>query len=242
MTIGVKHWLPRGAYTDDAVKAALCEPVARWSGRWFGRETAAVATVLHWPETAPPQARVFSGSVAEAQMSGPGKRRVLEAALDVDLAAQALGEGDRRVLDGLAQRIAEDLVAVLDETFGGNAGHGDDARIGAMLSLRGGDALAVTLPSQVLVPALKARLGAVRKPTSAPRERVQALGPLRVMACGVLGSADLSVSDVDALGIGDVVILDRTLSEPVELRIAESGNRIGKGKLSRNGGRVAIQF
>ncbi len=242
MIAGVKDWLPRDAFRDAAVRAVLSGPVTRWSGRWLARDTAAVAAVSRDADGWWPEAQVVAGALADARLSGPGKRRLLEAALDVDLAGQTLAQDDRRVMDDFALRAAGDLVAVLDEAFAKDAGREGASRIRVTLSLSGDEALAVTLPEHVLVPALKARLGAARRKDAAPRGRLEALAPLRLVAEGVLGNAELALSDLDALGVGDVVILDRALNDPVELRVAANRRRIGQGRLGRNGGRVAIQF
>ncbi len=237
---GVRPWLPKGAFSDDAVKAALAEPLGRWSRRWFVREAAAVAAVSRPLDGGFGSGRVVAGAVADAELPGTGKRRLLEAALDADLALLALGPDDHHVLDGLALRAVADLVAMLDDLLG--AGRDDTVRLRLAIAIGDGDALVVTLPEHGLIPAMKARIGAVRRLDTVPRARAEALRPLPVTAQGVLGAAELSLDDVQELGIGDVVILDRPLSEPVELRVAATGRRIGQGKLGRNGARVAIQF
>ena len=241
MTLPVRDWLPTEAFSESAVKTALCGPVERWSKRWFAKGAVAVAAV-HPAEIAEPssQSRIAAGTLAEAELTGRGKRVLLEAALDVELAGQTLSEGDHAVLEAFAGAALQDLVSILDETFRA-AADGNGPRLRISLSLGGGDLLAVTLPRHVLVPALRARLAAARGNRDVPRSRLGALASTKVTAEAVLGQAELSFADLSNLGVGDVVILDRPLQEPVDLRLS-GGQRIGRGRLSRNGGRVAIQL
>lgn len=241
MNAPAKDWLPQQAFCDEAVEAVLAETVERWSKRWFAKGTAAVAAV-HAAEIArpSPQSRVASGVLAEAELTGRGKRVLLEAALDADLAIQVLSEGDHAVLDAFAGAALQDFVALLDETFKSAAGD-EGAGVRFVLSLAGMELLAATLPRHVLVPALRGRLGAPRSGREAPKSRLGALGATKVTAEAVLGQVELALGDLNNLGVGDVVILDRGVQDPVELRLA-GGQRIGRGKLSRNAGRVAIQL
>jgi flagellar motor switch/type III secretory pathway protein FliN len=241
VTIAARDWLPTEAFSESAVKAALAGPVERWSKRWFAKGAAGVGTV-HPAEIAEPsaQSRIVTGMLAQAELTGRGKRVLLEAALDVELAGQTLSEGDHAVLEAFAGAALQDLVSVLDETFRSAA---DDAgpRLRIALTLGGSDLLAVTVPRYAIVPALRARLGAARNTKDVLKSRLGALASTNVTAEAVLGLAELSFADLNNLGVGDVVILDRALQDPVDLRLS-GGQRIGRGKLSRNGGRVAIQL
>jgi flagellar motor switch/type III secretory pathway protein FliN len=223
------------------VKAVLAETVERWSKRWFAKAAAAIAAV-HRAESAAPssQARLVTGSLAQAELNGRGKRALIEASLDVDLAGQALSEGDHAVLEAFAGAAVQDFVALLDEKFRSAADEGG-ARVRIALSLAGTELLAVTLPRHVLVPAMRGRLGAPRAGKETPKSRLGALASTRVTAEAVLGHVEIALGDLNTLGVGDVVILDRALQDPVELRLS-AGQRIARGKLSRNAGRVAIQL
>ena len=227
--MAAKDWLPAGAFSEEAVKAVLAETVERWSKRWFAKGTAAIATV-HRAVIAEPssQSRLVTGTVAEAELTGRGKRALIEASLDAELAGQALSEGDHAVLDAFAGAAVQDLVALLDEKFRSDDDEGARLRIG--LSLFGSDLLAVTLPRHVLVAAIRGRLGRSRLNTETPKSRLGALAGTTVTAEAVLGEVELALGDLNALGVGDVVILDRALQDPVELRLA-AGQRIGWGKL-----------
>ncbi|MEI9997609.1 MAG: FliM/FliN family flagellar motor C-terminal domain-containing protein [Rhizomicrobium sp.] len=238
MAAGVRDWLPAEAFAADAVAAVLAEPLGRWSARWFARDRAVVADVRSAPAATAPS-RVVRGDRAEAALSGRGKRQLLETALGAELAGQRLGDGDHAVLDAFAVRIVEDLVAILDEAF--PAAAADDTRLRLSLALAQSDVIEVGLPREVLVPSLKARLGAVRATGDAPAGRREALASTRVAVEGFLGHAGLSLGELEALGVGDVVVLDRPVSVPVELRLP-GGRKLAQGMLGRNNGRVAIQL
>lgn len=237
---GATDWLPKEAFTDDAVKSALSASFARWSQRWFARQGVAVSVVRSVGPQAP-EALHIRGAVAAAELSGFGKRHLMEAALHIDLSGQTLIEADHRVLDALAAQIVEDLVSTLDETFGGQTTQGGE-QISIALSIAGNDMLAIAFPRHVLVPMLKARLGKTQQARSAPRSRMEALKPTRLVAKAMLGRVELAATDLKGLSVGDVLILDRALHEPVELRVAGSDRHIGRGRLVRNGDQVSIQF
>jgi len=241
VTIAAKDWLPAEAFSEEAVRAALAETVERWSRRWL-REGAAAVAAVHPAGIAEPssQSRLVTGTIAHAELTGRGKRALVEASLDVELAGQTLSEGDHAVLEAFAGAAMQDIVALLDENFRGDP-EDDGARLRIVLSLAGAELLAVTLPRHVLVPAMRGRLGAPRTGKDAPKSRLGALGSTKVTAEAVLGQVELALGDLHALGVGDVVILDRMLQDPVELRLS-AGQPIARGKLSRNAGRVAIQL
>jgi flagellar motor switch/type III secretory pathway protein FliN len=59
---------------------------------------------------------------------------------------------------------------------------------------------------------------------------------------GVLGRAEIAMQEFRELAVGDVLVLDRALREPVEVRTTQNRRRIGHGKLSQREGRTAVQF
>ncbi len=244
MTPTFRHWLPKGAFTDDAVRAVLSATIALWSERWFARREATIGAVrfASAPITPAAQSLRVMGKIVDAELPGRGKRLLLEALLDIDLAGQTPIEGDHHVLDTLAARAMEDLLATLEETFGAECARDHGARIVATLAMAGSEMLTVSFPDSAVVPPIKARMGSRQPAGGTPRGRMSALGPMHVVADGILGQADLALDDLGGLAIGDVLILDRALQEPVELRLSDTGARIGRGRLGRNDGKISIQL
>ncbi len=237
-----RSWLPAEAFTVSAVKAVLAVAVAPWSDAWFARREVAVSAVRHGGIQKVREQRLEAkGSVATAHLPGPGKRLLLEAALDTDLAQKELCESDHRVLDAFAGVILEDLVARLDAALTDGDGTRGDS-IDVTLTIGDRELVTVLLPSNALVPALKARYGAPRRAQVKPANRFAALGPTEIVVEGVLGQAEIGMHDFRELAVGDVLVLDRSLREPVELRVAQHRGTLGFGKLTRREGRVAVQF
>ncbi len=235
MTVATADWLPKAAFSESAVKAVLSGLVGGWSERWFARARASISAVRFSAATA-------QGDGAALELPGPGKRLLLEAALDCELTGQMLGEGDHSVLDVFAAQIGQDLITALDKLTGAGKQPSGSGCIALGIAVAGSDMLTVRLAAGALVPALKARLGGSRRAGAAPRSRVEALKQTRLEAEAILGRAELALGDLRELSVGDVLILDRALRDPVELRLADGGRTIGRGGLARNGGRISIQF
>jgi flagellar motor switch/type III secretory pathway protein FliN len=241
----VKEWLPKGAFCDGAIKAALADTVAHWSGDWFSHPAAISAVCFagrNLPHQDSAQGLHVRGVCADARLSGRGKRILLEQALAVDLSGQVLCESDHQVLAAFAAQVVEDLTARLDALFEGEAPPTDAPRIGLTVSIAGSEMLSLALPDFVLVPLLKSKIRAARTLDDAPRGRMEALKSQRLGTEGILGNAELNLNDLGMLDVGDVLILDRRLNDSVELRISGGGQLIGRGKLGRNGNRVSIQL
>jgi flagellar motor switch/type III secretory pathway protein FliN len=238
--LGIKDWLPKEAFSEAALKSALSAPIEGWSKRWLARGSALV-TAAHRAELSPTaaQSRLVSGKAAKAELAGRGKRVLLEAVLDLDLAGLSPSEADHAVLDQLAVRIVEDLVAVLDAKL--RSEDPDGTRMRFAVSINGVETLAVTLPKDALVSALKGAFGPARPNRTKAQSRMRALASMPVAMEGVLGRADLALSDVEGLSVGDVVVLDRQVQEPVELRLS-GGQRVASGKLGRTEGRLSIHL
>ena len=63
--------------------------------------------------------------------------------------------------------------------------------------------------------------------------------PVEVQA--VLGQAEVSVRDLAQLSVGDVVVLDESLSDVASFQV-EGGGRVGRISIGRRDGRRAVQF
>jgi flagellar motor switch/type III secretory pathway protein FliN len=138
--------------------------------------------------------------------------------------------------------VTQDLVARLNAALGYAATQREDKSLNLAISLSGREAVTICIPEHAFVAVLKKRLGPVRKRGNISRPRLNAAGPIRVDVRGILGNAELSLIDLKDLSIGDVLILDRSLAETVELQLGENRRAVGHGKLSKSDGRVSIRF
>jgi flagellar motor switch/type III secretory pathway protein FliN len=235
-----RDWLPKDAFTDDSVGKILCEPVAAWSKRWFPRACAEITAVR--PSIANPrlaQTLHIRGRSGELDLPGRGKRVLLEAALDMELSGMTLSDSDHKILDGFAAEAATELMAALDAVGDGSGG---EPLLSVTLSLAGMEMAVLSVCSQALIAAIKKALGPAGKPVRAPKSRFEALKLVPVRPAGFLGHTELTLGDLKGLGIGDVVVLENSLKDPVELRMPGSRLCLGRGKLVRTSERVSIQF
>ena len=241
---GARAWLPKDAFSLEAVGACLSGPLAAWAERWFIRAPAAVAAVRAGEAAAPaPQSLNTEGVHAALELSGRGKRRLLEAALDIDLADQPLSEGDRRLLDAFAQQISQDLIAGLDEALSTETQDAGGMPVVSTITVGGHDVFSLLVSDHVLVPLIKAHVPNSPPPRQRPlMRRAEALKRTKLSAYGFLGRAELGLDELEGLNVGDVLVLDRMLAEPVELRLAGKQTALLRGRLCHDGGLVAIQL
>jgi hypothetical protein len=242
---GARAWLPKGAFSIGAVGACLAVPLESWTRRWFLRATAAVAAVRAeegCAAPAAPQGIRVEGALAALDLGGHGKRRLLEAALDADLAGQPLTDGDRRLLDALARRMAEDLLRLLEETLAPGDKSEAASWFAATVVVGGHDVLDLHVPAHVMVPRIKTFAAPAAGPRQKLTGRSEALKRTALIAHGFLGRAELGLDELKDMSIGDVLILDQALGDPVELRLAGSPAALARGKLLRTDNAVSLQI
>lgn len=238
----VRDWLPDGAFTSARIARALTPALGQWSDRWLPKTVLTVDRVVDGPAPPPaPGERAIAGPIASAILTGAGKRHLLEGVLSIRLPSH-LEEIDHRLLDAFANELVLDLIMSVEAALPELPGAGVVDSHGLVLALSGEAVLNLTLPSAALVPLIKAILPETVRPRSKPRGRIAALGPTAIGVEGRLGQVRLTAEDVDALAVGDVLILDRSLEAPADLNIAPDGPLIARGTLGQNGGRVSLQL
>jgi len=238
-----RAWLPDAALTLDRISAALSVCLQEWAEAWIGDAvTAAQVQFLNASQISTQVGRVHAaGSATTVSSEARTKRALLEALLGTSLHGHVFTERDHRLLDGLAGRALEDLVARCDRLVGAFPAPAATARI-AILTLRcpAGEIAKLELPHAALAGLVKASLGDVRSKPMSISSRAQALGEATVEIEAVLGENILRFEDIAGLAVGDVLLLDRSLDEPAQIRLAQAGVVLGAGLLSRDANRVAL--
>jgi len=242
---GARAWLPKDAFSLEAISACLSGPLTDWSGRWFAGSSAAVVAVHG--EIGPSQAsapdRLTVGACAALELSGRGKRRLLEAVLDIDLSNEPLNESDRCLLDAFAKIIVNDLAAALESDVLRDAATATPgALIVATVGVGERDVLTFEAPECAFVPLIKERRGGLHSASRAIARRSEALKRTEIRAHGYLGRAEIGIGELEALSPGDVLILDRALAEPVELRVSSSAATLARGRLCRGTDGISLQL
>jgi flagellar motor switch/type III secretory pathway protein FliN len=186
------------------------------------------------------QGIVVESGCAEVELPGRGKRNLIETLLGTDLSNRPLGEGDHKLLDAFIREAVSDLLSHVDEMAAGKGRDGTMVTISLFIGPR--EIGALRIPDHVLVPAMKAAIGRSLTSESPPRSYVEALRPIPLSVEAILGQVDLTFADLKTLAVGDVIVLDSGLQDPVEVRLAGSERRVGRGALGRNNDRPSIHF
>lgn len=233
MTAEARSWLPASTLGLDIVGPALAPLLDAWTDSWFTRartELVACQQLDRVPAQAAAAQRIMlEHSGCFLDLSARGKRTLLEAALGIDLSEVALAEADHRLLDSFATDIGDDLLKRIDP-----APHpAKDSLFRLELKLNHEELLFLHCPASLLISAIKARAQQNSKLTPLDR-RWNAVGSASITAAALAGRALLSIDELDGLGVGDVVILDRRTDDPIDLVLASSGEVIAHGKISRD--------
>ena len=240
MTAEVRSWLPASTLGLDTVGPALAPMLDAWTDAWFRQARAELVECQQTDRTPAQQAAAqrisLESSSCFIDLSARAKRCVLEAVLGIDLAEVTLAEADHRLLDSFAADIGEDLLKRIDPAPLPAKG----TLVRLELKLNHEALLILHCPNCVLISAIKAQ---ARHPNDKPmtlERRWNAVGSASITAAALAGRAQLSIDELDGLGVGDVVILDRRADDPIDLVLASSGEVIAHGKISNDQDRRAL--
>ena len=225
MSTDVRAWLPPDTQPPAALQAWLAETVAAWSRHWF------VAVRMRLA----PLSRAVRGTCAWhalpcGLMIGAGPETGLRVgAWMLDVAADDRAGPDRVLLDAVAAPCLGDLRARLAQRMAAGApaqwAPVDRlpvwaAAVGnpeAALAIGLTDAAFATLVARVLPSSPAIPLGC----------GTTALAATRIAVGAAVGRATLHVADLRALEVGDTVVLDRAVADPVP--IAVDGHALAGG-------------
>jgi flagellar motor switch/type III secretory pathway protein FliN len=240
--MSTRPWLPKDAFLGAATKDVLSEPVAAWSARWVARAPAGVSKLRFAEGGASARSQTTCGRHVALDLTGIGRRHLLEAVLDVSLAESPRSDADARVLDAVVQEICEDFVRTLDEVFADEPCEDEDRGLRATVAIGRNDVFEFAVAAPLLVPLIKRQLGGAVSPGRPLSRLSTALREAQIQARAVLGHVDLSLSEMRELNAGDVVVIDRAIGDPVELHLPQSSRPLARGKLARNGDQLSIQL
>lgn len=236
-------WLPPAQNGD--VERAVAAFVVPWAQAWFKRPGAAVVKRhpgrsgedFHW-----------SGSAGATVGVAGAARAKLGLTLVVGQADLANAR-DRKVLERLADAAIEDLAGRLGEHRRGDPDAGNDAGpvqpadASPVLHLALGEdgwSLLLSLGSQVQTVLRMAASGQGRAPSLTNLR--DALAPQSVTIGCHLGSATLTASDLAELARGDLITLDRRITDDLPLTVAETVASSGTAKLVDDGTGAVVRI
>jgi len=243
MSETARSWLPETAFSLDRARRAFDAIVGGWATDWFEGRTAAIAQVNFGERAGPASDKDLFASNAGVELRiGPRAKRLLfETICAVDLTEVELGEIEHKLIDALLQRALDDLADRMAMPVESALIETPDVRMG--VSLAGRDLLGIHMTRSLFTARLKAALpksSAQRRPPLHRRQR--ALGRLNVPLRAIVGRGSLSLSELRALALGDIVLLDQQANEGVALEVAGAGAALLYGRLGRDGDRPALNF
>ncbi|KQM77668.1 hypothetical protein ASE70_07225 [Sphingomonas sp. Leaf22] len=212
-------WLPADTQPPAALDALFAGAVAAWGAQWFVGAAGQV-----------PRLRRGGGAGWRRNAAGLAIGTAADTALRVGarivgVSADGRDGADRAVLEGVAEPCLLDLRARLVAVAGGDDGFvpasASDwvAMLGDGLAFGLSDALFAVLVRRVLPPVVLPR----------PGSGAQALAAISVEVGAAVGRAAMRLADLRALEVGDVVVLDRALADPVP--IALNGRPLPRGRV-----------
>lgn len=215
-------WMPREALCGERAAQPLARMIAEWSETWFpgGGEWAAAHAFQS------PRPGDWSILRQEASFNLVGKPKAM-----IDLAFALLGEHPReeltetdlRLLRRLAARAVDDLGARI-ETCLSPAACAVDPVVQANWHLGIGPAgrsvLAVGVSQPTLVAIGRTAFAPVRNSPPLLVAARDAIDSVELPTAGRIGTARLSVEQIDAVAVGDILVLDEGAGARVQLIVA----------------------
>ena len=258
MTVNVRDWLPWGVLSLEAVRETLEQAVAQWSAEWFVASGVVVAGVRATMSASRPDGdgtgwRVYRTVVA-VRGGRPALSRLVNRALDLRSEAVDPTPADRRLLAGLEEKILDGLAETLERAMG-VAGRpksvadrpedplDDDG--GLLVSLAepsGREVLVVAIPAGVVFGYAKAALGRPAGPKCPLQPMATALADVRIPFEARIGKVELTLSELNELAVGDVLVLDRPLDQAVDIAGLLSDDVFAKAVLTTAEARLALMF
>lgn len=253
----VKDWLPHDVVTRDVVRITMDRAVAAWSKRWFAKSSYCVSSILPCVAEARGEAdssgwRLLSGAVAVA-CSSWGSQLLAEKALDASIDRAALCERDRHLIEGLEKRLLEDLALQIERTLEQEpdpmraasrvrdpfyGGGGVVVRLG---EASGVDVVSVAVPFSALLPLCRSSLGAPDRTPATLVGLTAALASVPVTLTATLGRVEVGLADLRNLGVGDVLVLDTGLEDPVQI-VGPNADPLARAGLVNANGEIALML
>ncbi len=257
MTQKVHDWLPREVLTQDIARETVEQAIARWSDRWFAgphARLAALKPVAGDPRQDSDEAgwRLYRGAVA-LRTSRPALSRIMDRVLDITAPVSSMTEADEYVLTGLETRILDSLIEETERAFGlhGEAGPvqkitdplaGGGGVLVTVTDMSGRDIVTLAIPGDMIVKRVKASLGPASPSAGPLGSWAQPLDQVIMAIETRVGAVELTMTELHELAVGDVLILDRTLDQAVDVASAGSHQIFARAMLTHIEDGVALVF
>ncbi len=179
---------------------------------------------------------------------------MIDQALDVSTEMMKLTETDQVLLDALERKILDDLAGELAQAFElSGDGQAQPKRVRDPLVDGGGIVIALTEPSgrealtlavttDAAVSKVKSLMGPATKPAQSLQPLAGALGGVHVAIEAMVGKVELTLTELNELSVGDVLVLDRALDQAVDIVGAGSRHVFAKAMLTQVDDGIALVF
>lgn len=243
MADAVREWFPKDALTVDRIGLALRECLQGWRDRWLATQGLGISVKASAPMSAQAaqNAVLHARTYAHLSLPAPGKRYLLEHVLGETLSGRDLTADDHRLLDELAGKAAADLVDSLDALLKFPLA-ASEPKENLSIVIDGQEIFRFAYSLDSMIAQVRRTMSGASRCAPAFVSRTRAIGACRAEVQSLLGSVALTIEELHELGVGDVLILDSRLDDPVSLQLRETGGHIRYGKPRVVDGRNAIGF
>lgn len=248
-----RAWLPAAALHALDIDGKVASVARAWSAKWFARKAvrsldtvragkAQTAGGVDWT--------AFDTDIAIG-IAESGKSAMLALMLDCELSAEDRTAVDADVLDETLRLCLDDLRRRLAETFRldsakrwmpvatGTPFPIDDSQICAFGIDPQASALRIAIANAALVALAKADLPPPRK-SNRLVPIAKALEAQDIAVSAHLGGCALTLADIAGLGLGDVLVLDRSIDTPLDLLVNGQGSGVATCKIVQTDGRLDL--
>ena len=251
-------WLPIGIVMRDDVRFVVGAAVEQWSKVWFSRVRLRLGVV----KPVAPGMRGYGdeggwrapGSAVAINSSPRATARLADWALDAGLEASRAGPTatDSRLLALFESRLIDDLALRVDRALGivrgsdNAAPAGDDplrGRGGGLFPIcdeSGSRLFWMAAPFEPLADLCRRSL-APRSARATPLiARRAALASQTVTIEASLGEVELTLNELQNLAPGDVLVLNRGLSDPIDIRRSGQNTVVARARMIQDEGHLAL--
>jgi hypothetical protein len=248
MTNKPKAWLPSQATDPAEIRAMLDRVLADWSEHWFKTELASATPAFQddWPDSKAANIWRSIGHTASIALTPNAQLVMVSAMLGCPAPHGPAQPNDRVITEGMASSAADDLLVRIAELAGEKHAEFkptsgplvfDDCQWWEISFRSGKRAFKLSLERNALVSIIKRQLAPADKPKL--RTIKSALAGQSIELTAEVGRCSISLSDLQDLATGDVIVLDRSSKDPLDLLIDGFASPFG-GKLETTDGQASI--
>jgi flagellar motor switch/type III secretory pathway protein FliN len=253
LTHAFNDWLPFDAISDPSFTILFDPIIEAWAKRWFHTTNVGVLAIKPTGANKVQLSSIAGRAIndcANVSWNDDIAMALACAALDTTTDGNKLTTDDQKLIEAFAGKVLADLGKDLADFLGGSA---DILPPGEVTPRHPADGLELAIGDSLEAPLLKLFIAGPalyrRRKQLCSRylpERIEAstvvdiLAPVPIAFVPLLGKATMDVSDLRGMAEGDVVVLDRMLTDALDIVGEGSGRLLFKAKLEQHDGSLAL--